>query len=413
VATETGPVDIVVHVEQDAGDHTEALRFAGTLDVLPPTWRHDLPAAMVLGEAAQLNATIHIDPLSEEGPAPRVSADLRGLGGPANIDLVAVGGGDYTLQAVVELDVPSRDRQIFVRFEQEVGGIVYAHDFAHDVIVSPPDLRILDDALSEGWQLLADGGAEILGTTEAGPVYNGRRSLALLVKPENFFSQWSAEWLAPTPVDPFGFAGIRFAIHTGEATASVPSALSVIVDDLSVDLLVEPHEVRIGSAEWQIVEIPFEDFTIGNYYQGQEDFVVEEIGSIRLQGTLKGALYVDDVRVVTSIPAPPPSVPTAVSEVVDSTTPDDFELGPSYPNPFNAETVIRFSLPQAAATSLSVYNLAGQRVVDLIDGRVEAGIHQVRWDGRGPSGAELATGVYLVRLSAGRWTASEKVLLLR
>jgi hypothetical protein len=118
------------------------------------------------------------------------------------------------------------------------------------------------------------------------------------------------------------------------------------------------------------------------------------------------------VRLVTGIPSAPPTQ-TAVLETEDEVTPNEFALGPSYPNPFNAETVIRLVVPHAGLARLSVYNLAGQRVVDLLHDQLRAGPHEVRWDGRDGSGGMLASGVYMVRLSIGRLVASEKVLLLQ
>ena len=412
VAQSVGPQTIAVWVEQEAGGRTEVLRLVGSVDVLPPPWRHDLPAAMVLGTAADLSATVHIEQLVADGAAPRVTADLSALGGPVEVEMTPEGGDDYALRVVVDPD-QAGDRQVRIRFEQEVDGLIYAHEFLHRVVVAPPDLRILDDALAQGWQLRGADGAEVVGTTAEGPVFNGGQVLALRVQPENFFSQWSVEWQPPAAIDPFGFVGVRFAVHTGAATVRVPAGLSLMVDDLSVDLLREPYLVEVGHPEWQIVEVPFEDFRIENIYRGQEDFVVKEIGSIHLRGTLRGTLYLDDLRLVTSIPALPPTVPTAVLERSDATTPDEFALGPNYPNPFNAETVLSFRLPAASPARLSVYNLSGQRVVDLVAGHLEAGDHQMRWDGRDASGAQLGTGVYIVRLSAGPRFTSEKMLLLR
>ncbi len=68
----------------------------------------------------------------------RVTVDLTALGGPAEVELASGGGDDYILRVHLELDVPSRTHEVRIRFEQEVGGAVYAHDFLHHVILSPP-----------------------------------------------------------------------------------------------------------------------------------------------------------------------------------------------------------------------------------------------------------------------------------
>ena len=414
VAAAVGRRDIVVRVEQRAGERTESLRFASTVEVLPPAWSHDLPGGLTLGDPLQLQATVRIEPLSADGANPRVTADLSALGGPGEVPLSRAGEDVYALRALVALDVPAGTYAVLVRFEQEVGGVVFRHEFRHDVVLSPPDRPILDDGPASGWQLRGEQGAQVVGLTAAGPVFSGRQALELRLQPENFFTLWQTILQPPSAVDPLGFAGIRLVLHTGAATMPGPAALSVVVDDLSVDLLRRPYEVVAGHPEWQVVEIDFDDFTVPNRYSGQEDRTVEEVDAIVLRGSLSGTLYLDDVRLVTRIPAADPDpAATAILETFDDGTPDEYALRPGYPNPFNAETVLLFDLPAAADVRLSVYNLAGQRVADLVRARREAGTHRVQWDGRDGAGVPLASGVYLVRLSAGRWVGTEKLLLLR
>jgi flagellar hook assembly protein FlgD len=75
--------------------------------------------------------------------------------------------------------------------------------------------------------------------------------------------------------------------------------------------------------------------------------------------------------------------------------------------------MIRFELPQQEMVELSIYNLAGQEVTTLANGRREAGSYALRWDGRGEDGRELASGVYLCRLRAGEKVVTRKLLLIR
>jgi len=90
-----------------------------------------------------------------------------------------------------------------------------------------------------------------------------------------------------------------------------------------------------------------------------------------------------------------------VTEDHTTTLPQSFTLAQNYPNPFNSATVIRFAVPTAADVELSIFNLAGQQVVTLVQGMREAGTHTVRWDGQDDDGKELASRVYLYRLLAG------------
>jgi photosystem II stability/assembly factor-like uncharacterized protein len=72
-----------------------------------------------------------------------------------------------------------------------------------------------------------------------------------------------------------------------------------------------------------------------------------------------------------------------------------YNLQPAFPNPFNPSTELRFELPEASAVRLSVFDVLGRRVADLVSGRFEAGYHAVTWDA-----AVAASGVYLARFNA-------------
>jgi hypothetical protein len=300
-----------------------------------------------------------------------------------------------------------------VRIEQVTSSGRQWVRLSHVLTVLPQDLCIFDEGLAAGWQLTGERGAEVLGSTLDGPVFNGKEALAVSVKPDNFFTNWSVGLWPPATIERLGFAGLRFVFHPGDAQAPAVPQMVLYIGDRSIDLLRRDRPLLDPQRrEWQVVEVSFDDFVIDSVYNDGLTLLIEEISSIRVEGNLSGIVYLDDVRLVTGIPsAPPPQ--TAVLETEDGVTPTDFALGPSYPNPFNAETVIRLALPDAGLARLSVYNLAGQRVVDLLRGQLGAGAHQVHWDGRDESGGILASGVYMVRLSFGHLVATKKILLLR
>jgi hypothetical protein len=80
--------------------------------------------------------------------------------------------------------------------------------------------------------------------------------------------------------------------------------------------------------------------------------------------------------------------------------PSSFELCQNYPNPFNPETTIEFKLPQSAIVNLTIYDINGRRIKNLIREQKAAGIHLFRWDGRNNSGYVSASGVYFYQLEA-------------
>jgi hypothetical protein len=89
------------------------------------------------------------------------------------------------------------------------------------------------------------------------------------------------------------------------------------------------------------------------------------------------------------------------------------ELGHNYPNPFNAATMLSFSLEETAEVTLTVYNVIGQKVRTLASGQYQAGHHSVVWDGRDDNGSMAASGVYFYKLDAGDYAATRKMLMVK
>ena len=71
------------------------------------------------------------------------------------------------------------------------------------------------------------------------------------------------------------------------------------------------------------------------------------------------------------------------------------------PNPFNAVTTIRWTLPRDTDATLRIYDVRGRLVRALVDGHQTAGAYSVTWDGRSDRGATVASGAYFYRLRAG------------
>jgi hypothetical protein len=101
---------------------------------------------------------------------------------------------------------------------------------------------------------------------------------------------------------------------------------------------------------------------------------------------------------------------TAVAEVPDR-LPGIFSLGANYPNPFNPQTWIPFSVPVSTTQGrLQVYNTLGQPVRTLVEGQLVPGYQVVLWDGLDSRGKEVSSGLYFYRLEAGEWRATGKMV---
>ena len=96
--------------------------------------------------------------------------------------------------------------------------------------------------------------------------------------------------------------------------------------------------------------------------------------------------------------------------------PGAFKLFANYPNPFNPETTIRYSLPADQSSYrviIKIYDVLGQLVVSLRDKQQRPGLYQLTWDGRNAAGQAVPSGVYFLTLDAGSFKATQKMLLVR
>ena len=95
---------------------------------------------------------------------------------------------------------------------------------------------------------------------------------------------------------------------------------------------------------------------------------------------------------------------TTISNVI----PESFRLYNAYPNPFNPITNITYELPEESHITISIYDLTGRKLEDLVSGTVQAGRFNTTWNAE-----KYSSGVYLVNMSTPSYTASQKVVLLK
>ncbi|MEZ5357434.1 MAG: FlgD immunoglobulin-like domain containing protein [Candidatus Zixiibacteriota bacterium] len=101
------------------------------------------------------------------------------------------------------------------------------------------------------------------------------------------------------------------------------------------------------------------------------------------------------------------------AEKPDAALPDGFELSQNYPNPFNPMTTINYTLPQSDHVRLDVINVQGQIVRTLVDQVMGPGEHSVVWDSKDAAGAQVSSGIYVYRLTAGDASTAKKMTLLK
>jgi len=98
----------------------------------------------------------------------------------------------------------------------------------------------------------------------------------------------------------------------------------------------------------------------------------------------------------------------------DGLVPDSYYLSPNSPNPFNPGTTIHFELPEASKTNLSIFNVKGQWVQNLVlNEDLPAGSYTKEWDGKDHLGKDLPSGVYICRMQSGNFVQKQEMLLLK
>ncbi len=90
-----------------------------------------------------------------------------------------------------------------------------------------------------------------------------------------------------------------------------------------------------------------------------------------------------------------------------------YMLHQNYPNPFNPETTISFDMPKAGFANLSIYNVKGQLIKNLINENLDFGRHSVVWNGTDNNGKPVTSGLYLYRLTTNGVTETKKMMLMK
>ncbi len=112
--------------------------------------------------------------------------------------------------------------------------------------------------------------------------------------------------------------------------------------------------------------------------------------------------FVDDVTITGGTPNDDPNAPVVATV-----------LNANYPNPFNPETTISFSVKEASPVTIEVYNVKGQLVKTLVNDLKDAGNHTVIWRGVDNNNHPVASGVYYYKMSAGKYSSTKKMILMK
>jgi len=405
------PVGLATDAEGNlyvSSDHGAKAIFKIGHNPIRASWEHSLPDAVLSGASLQIVADIVIERAAADEESPRVRADLESLGGPTDVPLALVGNMSYRLDTTIDVGITNGAGAVIIYIDQGP----HRSRLLREIIVIPRgDQVVLAEGVGAGWSLAHS--ARIIADLAIGSVvYEGATAGSFDAQPG--LGGWNVEFIPGQPLDPAGFAELRFAFHPGDLDAVDEGQLIVILEGVKSPTMLgttpafEGYSHRLemrgssglgvdlDSRQWQEVAIPLAPLELSG-----------PIASFRFVGTLAGTFYLDDVR-LAALPAP---TATAVHERYTWSGPVDFSLSQNQPNPFKSETIIQFPLPVPSRVELEVFNMAGQQVAELPRGPRQAGEYTLRWDGRDDSDRPLASGVYLYRLTTERYVVTRKLLL--
>jgi len=121
--------------------------------------------------------------------------------------------------------------------------------------------------------------------------------------------------------------------------------------------------------------------------------------------------YTGDAKLV-SVEAVDRDTRVLTTAITAKVAPTTFALHPAYPNPFNPFTNLSFTLPEAANYSMKIYNVAGQ-LVRAYEGVGSTGMNVITWDGKDNAGNSVSSGVYFYKLTSGKFSAIEKMVMMK
>ncbi|MDZ7386677.1 MAG: T9SS type A sorting domain-containing protein [candidate division KSB1 bacterium] len=214
----------------------------------------------------------------------------------------------------------------------------------------------------------------------------------------------SYTWVIDLPVDPASAAEAELILtardidNVGEAAVEVEGNPVPLTADI-----VSPGWLSSATANLPLslsYLVPGNNMVTINLVGSTDGFLIEEVAILlRFAGTSNALRKFS-----------PPERPqtNVVPQMIES-----FLLAGNFPNPFNPSTTIDFQLPKDSRVSITIFNSNGQLIRTLVDGNLQAGAHQVQWDGLDDQGNHVAAGVYLCRMKAGDFMDTKRMLLVK
>jgi len=355
------------------------------------------------------------------------------------INSVNVLGAAWTNLSISLNPKPAASLDAYVRSgQQPISGRVIIGDYEPDTLYVDGNFAYFGHAGEFPIQIYAEGYFPYLGTLNLAEGYNYTEfdlSPVTTVFSENWengTANWELEgpWVLQNELSPSGSAitdswgGNGFYEMNCNVWIKTVNPIYIPASG-NVYLIFDSHlytewnydparvEVSVNGTDWQQVWIKSgqwdswrKEFVSLSAFAGQNVYLRFRLSDSSTNVELTDPGWtIDNIAIVsgTAVPNSDETVPGAAQTAL---------LG-NFPNPFNPDTNIKFSLAQAGNAKLNIYNLKGQLVRSLIDTDMDKGIHQIAFNGRDNKGNPVASGVYVYRFESGKYTSTKKMLIMK
>ena len=196
----------------------------------------------------------------------------------------------------------------------------------------------------------------------------------------------------------YEFSGIITSkvMINGKLSNSTNDVLGVFVDG-ECRGLAQATEHPFNDNEYVFLLMAYSNVASGekmtfSYYDAKKDFVYENIQTVKFEENMVRG-DVEDSYIVSH---------------VEDMLPTEYKLSSAYPNPFNPSTNIDFSIAEAGDVQITVYNLQGRLVTELVSGFKTTGDYSVVWNA-----VNMPSGVYFIQMNINGFRSVEKVMLMK
>jgi len=242
------------------------------------------------------------------------------------------------------------------------------------------------------------------------PVMRNTASADIFLMPGTYWIEWMTDGtLASGPWAPP--ISINGQTTTGNALQYYLAVWGPVLDDGTQTQQGFPFLLK-GSAGDQWIKMM--DSHQGTVAAGAMDSL-----HLRIYALTMDTVYVANIEIRSNDPALPAvvvqiSLSTMLVGITDlEEVPTTFDIFQNYPNPFNPETNIKYQIPRSSDVKLVIYNILGQKVRTLVNGRMDPGRYTVVWNGRNDMGNQVASGIYIYRFEAADFRKTMKLMLLK